>query len=243
MTIYLWHEHEITLTATYEYANPYTDVQVWAEFTHTDGMVLRRPAFWDGGRTWKIRFAATMTGRWLWRSYNDINDAGLTQSGEVICESDPTTQHRFYQHGFWRMSVGGRNLVHADGTPALLAGDTAWALPWRATEEQCRMYAKDRHAKGFNAALLMSVQPDMHARGPRNRTADEGFDVGFEDLSDGHINRLNPNYFQYLDKLISILIEHEIVPAFQPVFQGFGWKGLSVAGIVVSPAEYARYCR
>jgi hypothetical protein len=29
----------------------------------------------------------------------------------------------------------------------------------------------------------------------------------------------------------------------QPVFFGFGWKGLQVAGPVVPPAEYARYCR
>jgi hypothetical protein len=29
----------------------------------------------------------------------------------------------------------------------------------------------------------------------------------------------------------------------QPVFHGFGWKGLGVAGPVVPPDEYARYCR
>ena len=51
--------------------------------------------------------------------------------------------------------------VHADDTPALLAGDTAWALPWRATVEQCRIYAADRQAKGFSATRLMTVQPDM----------------------------------------------------------------------------------
>ena len=141
------------------------------------------------------------------------------------------------------MSPGGRSVVHADGTSALLVADTAWALPWRATEEQCRIYAGDRKAKGFNAALLMSVQPDMQARGPRDRTEDEGFDVGFEDLSSGHINELNPGYFRSLDRLISILVEHEIVPVLQPVFQGYGWKGLSVAGTVVPPSEYARYCR
>ncbi len=90
------------------------------------------------------------------------------------------------------MSPGGRNLVHADGTPALLVADTAWALLWRATVEQCQLYAADRQRKGFNAVLLMSVQPDMHARGPHTRTADEGFDVGFEDLPSGHINHLNP---------------------------------------------------
>ncbi len=67
--------------------------------------------------------------------------------------------------------------------------------------------------------------------------------MGFEDLPSGHINQLNPAYFRYLDRLIHILVEHEIVPVLQPVFQGFGWKGLSVAGTVVPPPEYARYCR
>ena len=245
MLAHPWREAELMLTSGRDYPNGYTDVDVWAEFTHDSGATLRRPAFWDGGHVWKIRFASPLSeGRWAWRSFCSIADSGLAgQSGEIVCESGPPTHHRFYQHGFWRMSPGGRSLVHADGTPALLVGDTAWALPWRATEEQCRVYAADRQAKGFNAALLMSVQPDMQARGPRNRSADEGFDVGLEDLPEGHINQLNPAYFQYLDRLIAILAEHEIVPVFQPVFMGFGWKGLSVAGPVVPPAEYARYCR
>src|SRR5262249_17054257 len=49
--------------------------------------------------------------------------------------------------------------------------------------------------------------------------------------------------FRYLDRLLDILVQHEIVPVLQPVFQGFGWKGLGVAGRVVPPQEYARYCR
>ena len=101
------------------------------------------------------------------------------------------TADPFGQHGFWRMSPGGRSLVHADGTPALLVADTAWALPWRATADQVRSYARDRQAKGFNAVLLMTVQPDMRATGPRDRTADEGFDVGFEDLPAGHLTELH----------------------------------------------------
>jgi hypothetical protein len=245
MFAYPWREIEMTLTAERSYPNPYIDVDAWAEFSHDTGAVLRRPAFWDGGSSWKIRFASPRAeGRWAWRSFCSAADTGLAgQSGQLVCEPGPTADHPFDRHGFWRMSPGGRSLVHADGTPALLVADTAWALPWRATEEQCHTYAADRQAKGFNAALLMSVQPDMHARGPRDRTADEGFDVGFEDLPNGHLSRLNPAYFQYLDRLISILLEHAIVPVFQPVFMGFGWKGLSVAGPVVPPAEYARYCR
>jgi hypothetical protein len=206
----------------------------WVDFEHESGLVLRRPTFWDGGEpaVRKVRFAPPEAGRWRWRDGEfDVRPVG----GDEL--------NPFYRHGFWRMSPGGRSLVHADGTPAVLVADTAWALPWRATAEQVREYAVDRQAKGFNAVLLMTVQPDMHAVGPRDRTQDEGFDVGFEDLPDGHLNELNVDYFQYLDELLAILVEHGLVPVLQPVFQGFGWKGLDVAGTVVPPSEYAAYCR
>lgn len=245
MRLYPWREAEIALTAARAYTNPYTDVDVWADFTHADGETLRRPAFWDGGATWRVRFAAPRAGRWTWRTAASDDDPGLAgQSGALDCQPDADVPaNRFYRHGFWRMSAGGRNLAHADGRAALLAGDTAWALPWRATPEQVQVYAAARQAQGFNAVLLMTVQPDMHARGPRDRTADEGFDIGFEDLAHGRLTQLNPAYFQTLDDLLGILVAHEIVPVLQPVFFGFGWKGLAVAGPVVPPAEYARYCR
>lgn len=237
----IWRELELELTAggAHDFANPYTDAEVWADFEHESGLRLRRPAFWDGGRTWRVRFAAPEAGRWRWTTGGSLAE----HSGELEISAEADQSHLFYAHGFWRMSPGGRSLVHADGTPAILAADTAWALPWRATPEQAREYAADRQAKGFNAVLMMSVQPDMRAAGPRDRTQDEGFGVGFEDLPQGHLNQLNVDYFQYLDELLRILVEHQLVPVLQPVFQGFGWKGLDVAGVVVPPEEYARYCR
>ena len=36
-----WREIELTLTAAQEYANAYTDVEVWADFTHDDGALLQ----------------------------------------------------------------------------------------------------------------------------------------------------------------------------------------------------------
>lgn len=240
-----WREVELTLTADRTYTNGYTDVDVWVDFTHSTGQVLRRPVFWDGGQTWRVRFASPLaTGSWTWQSCASVADAGLAgQQGTIHCLPADDTTHRFYRHGFWRMSPGGRNVVHADGRAALVCGDTAWALPWRATPEQVAVYAADRHAKGFNAALLMTVQPDMDARGPQERGADEAFAIAFHDLCDGHITQLDPAYFQYMDELMNILVAHEIVPVLQPVFMGFGWKGLRVAGPVLPPAEYAHYCR
>jgi hypothetical protein len=239
-----WRAIQVELAAAADYANPYTDVDVWAEFVHTSGLRLRRPAFYDGDGTWRVRFASPLrAGTWTWRSEASVDDTGLRGVTGRFDVVDPMSDHRFRSRGFWRMSPGGRSLVHADGSAALLVADTAWALPWRASEADVAQYAADRRRKGFNAVLLMSMQPDMQARGPRNRLADEGFDVAFEDLTDGRLTELNVGYFNVLDRIIEVLIDHEIVPVLQPVFQGFGWKGLDVAGTVIPPTEYARYCR
>ena len=194
---------------------------------HEDGLTLRRPAFWDGADTWRVRFAPTLEGRWNWAVHAPApleELAGRTGTIECIAP-DPLVDNAFRQHGFWRMSPGGRSLVHGDGTPAILVADTAWAMPWRATHDQAAAYADDRAAKGFNAVLLMSVQPDLRTVGPRDRTADEGFDVGFEDLPDGQLKQLNPGYFQYFDGISAALADRGIAAVLQPVFQGFGWKG------------------
>jgi hypothetical protein len=239
-----WQAVELTLTAEQDILDGYTSVDVWADFTGPDGTVLRRPAFYDGDRTWRLRFASPFApASWTWTSHSDPEDPGLCRSGSVDIVAGAAPESVWRRHGFWRMSPSRRSLIHADGAPAILVGDTAWALPWRATLDQVRTYAVDRQAKGFNAVLLMSVQPDMRAVGPRERTADEGFDVGFEDLPSGHISRLNVEYFQYLDQIVDMLVEHDLVPVWSPVFQGYGWKGLGVAGLVVPPDEYARYCR
>jgi len=240
-----WQPVEIELAGEQSHANPYTDVDIWCDFEDERGTVLRRPAFWAGGSTWKVRFAAPTAGRWRWRTFGSIDDPGLAgRTGELnAADPDPQNVGIFGRHGFWRMSRGGRSLVHADGTPAILVGDTPWAMPWRATVDQVEVYADDRSRKGFNAALLMTVQPDMRATGPRGRDVDEGFEVGFEDLPHGHLNQIVVEYFDYLDRIVAILRERAIVPVLQPVFFGFGWKGLDVAGPVIPPAEYARYCR
>jgi hypothetical protein len=89
----------------------------------------------------------------------------------------------------------------------------------------------------------MSVQPDMKAEGPDARDTPLGFARGFNDLSEGHLNQLVPSYFQYLDSLVYTLLDYGIVPVYQPVFHGFGWKGLTTLGPTADPDEYARYCK
>ena len=208
----LWQEIEFTFTSSKPYKNAYTDVELWADFTCDDGTVMRRPGFWSGGNNWKVRFAPPTVGKWKVTVFSNHEDGAFNFEEDFVVTNEKTSDNLFYKKGFWSILTGERNLKFRDGSSDLIVADTAWALPWRATVDDVEIYAKDRRTKGFNATLLMVVQPDMGARGPRNRSVDEGFGVGFEDLHEGHINLLNPEYFDHLDSLISILIENEIVP-------------------------------
>ena len=92
---YLWQELELTLSAAQAYSQPYTEVEVWADFKHEDGQVLRRPAFWDGGVNWKLRFAPTLAGEWTWESAASVEDIGFKQTASIEAQSDANTEHPF----------------------------------------------------------------------------------------------------------------------------------------------------
>ena len=240
-----WCEVEMALTGPAA-GNAYTDVDAWVIFTHETGRQLRRPVFWDGGRTYRVRFASTQAeGDWRWSVQSDRSDHGFTPASGILIAGPPEEDHphRAIRRGFSRVHPSGRSFCFADGSPAFFVLDTAWAMPFRARVSDVETYAADRRAKGFNAVFLMTVQPDMNARGPVGRNVDEGFEVGFYDLVEGRLGEINVEYFQYFDKIIETLINHGITPVLQPVFHGFGWKGLDVAGPVVPPADYAWYCR
>ncbi|MET0887357.1 MAG: DUF5060 domain-containing protein, partial [Mycetocola sp.] len=73
-----WRTVEIPLTSTASYSDPFADVEVVATFSGPGGAVITRPAFWDGGTTWKVRFAPTVTGSWtMTTTATNASDMGL----------------------------------------------------------------------------------------------------------------------------------------------------------------------
>jgi len=245
LTAEQWQEIELDFSAISNFQNPYKDVEFWVEFTHTDGTKLKRPGFWYKNNIWKVRFTSpSNSGIWEWESFcSNEEDEGLHgQRGKIQARPYSGTNH-LIKKGLLKISPKKRNVIHSNGECFLIIGDTPWALPWRGTVETVTEYAKNRQERGFNCALLMSLQPDRDVQGPENRTDAGGFAVAFEDLKEGHINLLNPEYFIYFDSLRNILLNHEIVPVLQPVFHGFGWKGKNVLGWNVDPEEFAWYTR
>lgn len=110
----VWQAIELEFTGTLEFANPYLDFDFEVDFISPSGTKLTRPAFWNGGNSWIVRFAAPTPGVWKWHS-NSL-DPAMTGRGEFdVVES--ASSNEFFKHGFLKMSPQGRSVVHADGTP------------------------------------------------------------------------------------------------------------------------------
>jgi len=73
-----WRAAEITFESTKAYAEPLNDAEVNAVFTSPSGRVYTVPGFWDGGRTWRVRFAPPERGVWTFvTACTDSSDGGL----------------------------------------------------------------------------------------------------------------------------------------------------------------------
>jgi hypothetical protein len=124
-----WQTVEIVLTSSVTYADPFQDVDVTATFTSPGNKEVSRPAFWDGGRTWKVRFAPPQTGLWtMTTSASDIKNGGLHHVTKTVRCDSYSGNLDIYKHGFLKVSGNGRYMTYADGTPFFYLGDTHWIL-------------------------------------------------------------------------------------------------------------------
>ena len=140
-----WEPFEVAMTGSAELANPYVDglpdggkPYVLVTFTGTSGdakgMSYAVPGFWDGGRTWKARFAPPAPGEWSYAASSA--DAGFQGcQGQLPVRrlerppKRPQTPPATASCGWPKSGPrAGRYFEYADGTPFLWIGDTWW--PW-----------------------------------------------------------------------------------------------------------------
>jgi hypothetical protein len=122
-----WKMIEITLTSSENYTNPYLDVDVEATFTGP-GISMTMPGFWDGGNTWKVRFAPTTVGSWTYSTKcTQTTNSGLHGQTGSITVSAYTGNLDIYKHG-WALKASSNNryLTYADGTPFYYFDFTRW---------------------------------------------------------------------------------------------------------------------
>jgi len=126
-TVEKWQVIEITINSTKIYSNPLEEIDITAIFTGPDGKIIKRPAFWDGNTTYKIRFAPTAIGVWnMVTTCSDNENSGLNNIAKSIKCISYNGNLAIYKHGFLKVSDNNRYFVYDDGFPFFYLGDTHW---------------------------------------------------------------------------------------------------------------------
>jgi hypothetical protein len=202
-----WGRFEQSFKSTLEYANPVQEVSLRVVFTSPLGETNEVDGFWDGGRTWRVRFSPDQPGRWTFRTAcsDGANDGLFNQSGEFMCTA-ATGQGRFQKHGQVRVARDHRHLEHMDGTPFFWLADTVWNGARVAHPKDWELYA------GIRASNKFSVV--QWAAGPGEDSKKQSAWSGFPDRIE-----INPAFFKRLDAKLEVLSQAGILSAIAPLLE------------------------
>ncbi|MBN1671598.1 MAG: DUF4038 domain-containing protein [Kiritimatiellae bacterium] len=188
-----WSVLELALRAEADHA--WWAFPVRADFVHAASATrLSVNGFWDGDRSWRVRFALPQPGEWTWSTTS--SDPGLTgRSGRLSAEAPSAERIAANPNcrGHVRPSGDGRYFEYADGTPCFLLADTLWA----ANTARCGLAANgggpfhtwlsDRLGKGFTAVLIQQV----HGFGDLDHDPDGQRNEGGHLFLERDLSRLN----------------------------------------------------
>jgi len=206
------------------YQDPFNELELSARFTSADGEEKLVPAFWAGGKNWRVRFASPLAGKFHFRTVcSDPSDSGLhDHEGDfkVACYNG---SNPLYRHGPIRVAADKRHFEHLDGTPFFWLGDTWWmGLCKRMTwPKGFQTLARDRVKKGFTVVQIVAgLYPDMPAFDKRGAN-----EAGFPWKKD--YGRINPAYFDMADRRIRHLVESGLAPCIVACWGYFlPWMGV-----------------
>jgi hypothetical protein len=200
---------EITFTASQDYRDAFHEVALDTLFETPQGRTLKVPAFWAGGRTWKVRYVSPVVGTHQWRSVCSVPaDRGLHGLSGTVTVEAYRGGNPLYVHGPLRVAADRRHFEHLDGTPFFWLADTWWMglcqrLHW---PEEFERLAADRKAKGFNVVQIVAgLYPDMPAFDPRGAN-----EAGFPWEKD--YAGIRPEYFHKADQRLQYLADQGLVP-------------------------------
>lgn len=201
-------------------SNPYKAISATAVIERAYGRRHEVPLFWDGGRTWRVRFSPDVEGVWSWRiqsndpALNGRTGAFRVEPGKSAGGIQPKV-HR--EHALQR----------EDGSPYYLFGDTNWAAfnddpAERLDRAALEHYFDKRASQGINW-----IQGNL--LGGSNRAGPPFDDIRSE--------RLNPAYWQEVDSRVRSMNSRGIVAM---LFLSWWTRDDSTPGWRAFPSEEAR---
>jgi hypothetical protein len=199
----VWGMFEAVFEGGEDWSNPLYEVSDFSVvFRSETGRTHKVAGFWDGGRTWRVRFQPDELGSWSYITACSPDSAldGKSGSFQVVPN---TSELAIYRHGRIVRPRGSYHLTHADGRPFFWTADTAWNGALKSTQEEWRRYLLDRKSKGFNTIQFVTTQW-------RGGGADRNGRLAF--TGSGRIS-LNIEFFQRLDSKFDLINEFGLVAA------------------------------
>ncbi len=228
-----WRVYEQAFTSGKDYAEGGGDAVVLDVAFTRDGAneTLVRPGFWDGGATFRVRFAPPAAGVWIWRT-TCADDAALNGlSGSVTAVPYRGTLE-IYRRGFVRTEPGKKHFTYADGTPFFYLGDTHWGL-----------YKEEIDAPGPHAGTTGATSHHAYVV---NRRAEQGFTVyqtepigAAFNAADGTVDASDIPGFQLADRYYQVIADAGLVHANAEFF----FAASMCPPLAQNPAALARLAR
>ncbi len=196
--------------------NPFTDVQLSADFTQGDQKVTV-DGFYDGRGIYRIRFMPGSEGAWNYITSSNIKSLS-NKKGRLICTSAMPGNHGQV------VVKDSLYFAYADGTPHHSFGTTSYA--WVLQGDSLANITLRTLAKGYFNKLRMCIFPKSY-----NYNTNEPQLYPFEGkpLTEWDFTRFNPAYFQNIEKRIrqldSLGIEADLI-----VFHPYDRWGFSKMG-------------
>ncbi|KPK65553.1 MAG: hypothetical protein AMK73_02695 [Planctomycetes bacterium SM23_32] len=185
------------LTASRDYGLPFVDVDVEGTFAGPSGREFIVPGFYDGDRTWRVRFSPGEAGRWSYRIASRPDDAGLTAEGAF--QVTPS-QGR----GFLRPTPGRAWGFHFEsGEPVLVFGDTTYNLFGMAhCGGPVEQFLERRAGQGINVLRVrLPVSPFHGPDGYSDWQTRRTWPWGGSEQSP-QFDRFNLDYFRTVDRVL-----------------------------------------
>ncbi|MGV3772046.1 MAG: DUF4038 domain-containing protein [Verrucomicrobiales bacterium] len=231
-----WERVEVTLQSRTSYSNPLQDLTIAMVLTSPSGLKHVAYGFWDGGKTWRIRFSPAEIGKWTYEtSCSDNANKGLHGvKGEFHCTA-ATGKNRFTKHGPVRVSNDGFFLLHEDGEPFFWMADTAWNGPLMSTREDWNLYVRERARQKFTVSQWIATQW---------RSAPNGNRLSQMPYSGRDIIHINPLFFQDLDQKVNALNDAGIMSSIVMLWANGGGSHPAVnPGIALPESQMILLCR
>lgn len=211
----VWDVVDVPLLSHESIAEPLA-VHAGAFFVHGTGQTMKIPAFYDGGKTWVLRFCPPSEGEWTYTTYSsEPSLAGRTGTVLVAPNEDPN------EHGPLVIPADNpQRFEYADGTSYfLLAFELDWLFALDAENPndipKTRQIISDVKAHGFNQIIMNVYAHDVTWHKSEGMLPEHDYSSpsvfpygGDNDNPD--YSTLNIEFFQRFDRVMRHLDEQNI---------------------------------